>query len=242
MKSLYVDCSGAHGDDGGPIENLLHGLPNLRVLHIDAPNCDLESCRIQGLTWAYKFPQLTHFAISIFYRSAQDMASFLANHPNIRSLMLSAEGEEPIQNFTSLLPNLEALSMSEWGQTTVDDYTELLSANPPRKITYLKTGEISYDDYRLIPQYAPSLRCLELTPNIQDIRDENNHYRTMRTLLAPMPDLSELAIHFSSGGTNEPRYREDYYPKPLPMDEEILSKIIKALPKSSNLRLQVPRC
>ena len=240
MKSLYVDCSGAHGDDGGPIENLLHGLPNLRVLHIDAPTCDLESCRIRGLTLAYNFPQLTHFAISIFYRSAQDMASFLANHSNIRSLMLSAEGEEPIQNFTSLLPNLEALSMSEWGQTTVDDYTELLSANPPRKITYLKTGEISYDDYRLIPQYAPSLRCLELSLNIEDIRNEqsieNDEYRTTKALLALVPDLSELAIHFSSGLTYMCQ-ADGKSRNPLPLDEEILLKILKALPKSSNLQV-----
>jgi hypothetical protein len=106
LKSLYVDCSGAHGDDGSPIEKLLRGLPNLRVLHIKAPNCDLESCRIQGLTWAYKFPQLTHFAISIFYRSAQDIASFLANHPTIRTLMFDAEGDEPIPNrlFSSSRP------------------------------------------------------------------------------------------------------------------------------------------
>ena len=139
MKSLYINCSRAHCEDGGSIEKLLHCLPNLRVLHINAPICDLESCRIQGLTWAYKFPQLTHLAISIFYRSAQDIASFLANHPNIRTLMLNAEGEEPIPNFTSLLPNLEALSMDSWARPIVDVYTELLSANPPRKITYLQT-------------------------------------------------------------------------------------------------------
>ena len=221
------------------MDKLLHGLPNLRVLHIDAPQSHQERYHIQGLTWAYKFPQLTDFALSIFYPSAQDVASFLSNHPNIRTLMLNAEGEEPIPNLASLFPKLEALSMPEWGKTTAEDYTELLSANPPRIVTYLKSGFLPYNEYdcHLIPQYAPSLRCLELTPNIQDIRDENNHYRTMRTLLALMPDLSELAIHFSSGGTKEPRYREDYYPKPLPMDEEILSKIIKALPKSSNLQV-----
>ena len=240
MKSLYVDCSGAHGDDGGPIEKLLHGLPNLKVLHIDAPVCDLESCRIRGLTWAYKFPQLTHFAISIFYRSAQDMASFLENHSNIRTLMLSAEGEEPISNFTSLLPNLEALSMHEWGQTTADDYTELLSANPPRKITFLKTGEILYDEYHLIPQYAPSLRCLELSLNIEDLRKEqsieNDQYRTTKALLALVPDLSELAIHCSSGLTYMCQ-ADGTSRNPLPMDEEIFSKIIKVLPKSSNLQV-----
>lgn len=230
LKSLYVDCSGAHGDNGSPIEKLLHGLPNLRVLHINAPNCDLEGCRIQGLTWAYKFPQLTHFAISIFYRSAQDIASFLANHPNIRTLMFNAEGEEPIPNVSSLLPDLEALSMDEWRQTTLDGYTELLSANPLRKITYFKAGEFPYDQYqyRLIPQYAPSLRCLELSLSIEDIRsNENTKYHAMKALLALLPDLSELAIHFSSGWTR----------KSLPMDEEILSKIIKALPTSSNLQV-----
>ena len=74
LKSLYINCSRAHCEDGGSIEKLLHCLPNLRVLHINAPICDLESCRIQGLTWAYKFPQLTHFALSILYQSAQDIA------------------------------------------------------------------------------------------------------------------------------------------------------------------------
>ena len=114
LESLYVDCTQAHGDDGSPIEKLLHGLPNLRVLHIDAPDCDLEVCRIRGLTWAYKFPQLTHFAVSIFYQSAQDIASFLANHPNMRTLMFDAEGDDPIPNISSLLPNLESLSMDDW--------------------------------------------------------------------------------------------------------------------------------
>ena len=227
LESLYVDCTRAHGDDGSPIEKLLHGLPNLRVLHIDAPNCDLEGCRIQGLTWAYKFPQLTHFAISIFYRSAQDIASFLANHPNIRTLMFNAEGDDPIPNISSLLPNLEALSMDDWGQTTLDSYNELLGANPPRKITYFKTGGFPHAQYRLIPQYAPSLRCLELSINIGDIlSNESMKYRTTEALLALLPDLSELAIHFVSGwGTSKP------------MDEEILSKIVKALPTSSNLQV-----
>ena len=227
MESLYLDCTRGHGDDGSPIEKLLHGLPNLRVLHIDAPNCDLEGCRIQGLTWAYKFPQLTHFAISIFYRSAQDMASFLANHPNIRTLKFNAEGEEPIPNISSLLPNLEALSKDGWGQTTLSKYNELLGANPPRKITYFKTGEFPHNQYRLIPQYAPSLRCLELSINIADIRsNESTKYRTTEALLALLPDLSELAILcFSYWGSSDK------------MDEDILSKIIQALPTSSNLQV-----
>ena len=155
--------------------------------------------------------------------------------------MLNAEGEEPIPNLASLLPNLEALSMPEWGKTTAEDYTELLSANPLRKVTYLKSGFFPYDEHKchLIPQYAPSLQCLELSPYIQEIRGEGAEYHTMKTLLALMPDLSELAIHFSSGRTMKPWYREDNetYPKPLPMDKGILSKIIKALPKSSNLQV-----
>lgn len=238
LKSLYVDCSGAHGDNGSPIEKLLCGLPNLRALHLNAPTCDLESCRIQGLTWAYKFPQLTHFALSIFYRSAQDIASFLANHPNIRTLMFDAEGDEPIPNVTSLLPNLEALSMDGWGQTTMPGYTELLGANPLRKISYFKTGRFPYNQYHLIPQYAPSLRCLEISLQIEDIRSNENTklYRITKALLALLPDLSELAIHFSSGWTT--MYTADGTSrKPLPMDEEILSKIIKALPTSSNLQV-----
>ena len=243
LKSLYLGCSGAHGDDGSPIEKLLHGLPSLRVLYIDAPICDLESCRMQELTWSYKFPQLTHFAISIFYSSAQDIASFLANHPNIRTLMFDAEGEEPIPNVTSLLPNLEALSNDGWRQTTSAGYTELLIANPPRKITYFKPGTFPYDQYHLIPQYAPSLRCLELSLDIENIRNEhsieNAQYRTIKALLALLPDLSELAIHFCSDWTTILEDSETGRTRrtPLPMDEEILSKIIRALPESSNLQV-----
>ena len=229
MESLYIDCLGSHGDDGSPIEKLLHGLPKLRVLHIDAPGCDLESCRLQGLTWSYKFPQLTHFAISIFYRSAQEMACFLENHPNIHTLLFNALGDELIPNVTSLLPNLEALSMDMWGQTTIDSYNELLGADPPRNITYFKTGHYPYDQYRLIPRYAPSLRCLELSLSIEDIRTETIGYQTTKALLALLPDISELAIHFSSGWTT--LYDEDDTSRnPLPMDEEILLKILKALP------------
>jgi hypothetical protein len=150
--------------------------------------------------------------------------------------MFNAEGEEPIPNVVSLLPNLEALSMDSWGQTTMDGYTELLSANPPRKITYLKTGRVPYDQYRLIPQHAPSLRCLELNLDIENIRNEDLQYRTVITFLALVPDISELAIQFSSGWTtliDEDETSRD----PLPMDEEILSKILKALPKSSNLQV-----
>jgi len=151
--------------------------------------------------------------------------------------MFDAEGEDPIPNVTSLLPNLEALSMDGWGQTTVPGYTELLSADPLRKITYFKTGEFPFDQYHLIPQYAPSLRCLELSLNIEDLRNEqSNGNRTMKALLALLPDLSELAVHFSSGWTT--MYTADGKSrKPLPMDEEMLSKIIKALPASSNLQV-----
>jgi hypothetical protein len=208
----------------------LHGLPNLQALQIKAPNCDLEGCRIRGLTWAYNFPRLIHFAISIFYRSAQDMASFLANHPNIRTLVFNAEGEKRIPNASSLLPNLEALSMDSWGESTLSSYTELLRADPPRQITHFRPGRFPHNRYHLIPQYAPSLRCLELFLYIDDIRKEEfnemNAYSTTKALLALLPDLSELAIRFCSTDSRDG----------LPMDEEILSKIIKALPTPSNLQ------
>ena len=55
-------------------------------------------------------------------------------------------------------------------------------------------------------------------------------------LLALVPDLSELAIHFSSGGTYMPQ-EDGTYLNPLPMDEDSLSKILKALPKSSTLQV-----
>ena len=233
MKSLYINCNANYGDVGSPIDKLLHGLPSLRVLHINAPDCNYEGYDIRGLTWAYNFPQLTHLAISIFYRSAQDMGSFLANHPNIRTLMFNAEGEEPIPNAASLLPNLEALSMNNWGQTAM---AELLSANPPRKITYFKTERSPYAQCRLIPQYAPSLQCLELNLSLEAIRNETDQYRTMITFLPLVPDLSELAIQFSSGWTTY--YHEEFGVRDsLPMDEETLSKILKALPKSSNLQV-----
>jgi hypothetical protein len=233
LKSLYLDCSGAHGDNGSPIERLLHGLPNLQVLHIQAPSCDLESCRIQGLTWTYTYPQLEHFAISIFYRSAQDIASFLANHPKIRTLEFNAEGEEPIPNVNALLPDLEALSMEDWGQTY---HTQLLNANSPRKITYFKAGRCPFNQYCLIPQYAPLLQCLELSLNIENIRNQSNQYSTIKNLLALLPDLSELAIRFSSSLTSMPQ-TDGTYRNPLPMVEEILSKILKALPPSGKLQV-----
>ena len=163
------------------------------------------------------------------------MASFLANHSNIRTLMLSAEGEEPIPNFASLLPNLEALSLYGRGQTVLDDYTE--GANPPRKITYLKAGNFPYNE-SLIRQCALSLRCLEIILDIEDLRNEqsieNGGYGT--TLLALVPNLSELVIHFSSGWTFMSQ-ADGTSRNPLPMDEEILSNILKALPKSSNLEV-----
>jgi len=146
--------------------------------------------------------------------------------------MLSVEGDEKIPNFNSLLPNLEALSLQGFGQ---EDLTE--STSPPRKIAHLNVGSLGYNASRLIRQWAPSLRCLELEPFIEDIREEQSveedGYCT--TLLALVPDLSELAIHFSSGDTS--MHEEDGTSwNPLPMDEEILSKILKALPKSSNLQ------
>ena len=150
--------------------------------------------------------------------------------------MFNAEGDEPIPNATSLLPNLEALSMKNWGQTTLDDYSEFLTTNPPRKITYFKPEKTPYKRYCLIPQYLPSLRCLELSLDIEEIRDEDDQYSMAKALLALIPDLYELAFHFSSGWTYI--YQEDGTSQnPLPMDEEILSNIIKALPKSSNLQV-----
>ena len=150
--------------------------------------------------------------------------------------MYNAEGEEPIPNAASLLPNLEALSMKNWGQTTIDGYTELLSVNPPRKITYFMASP-PYNKYRLIPQYAPSLRCLELNLDIEDIRNEDIQYGTMITFLPLVPDLFELAIRFSSGWTTVYDDEDETSRNPLPMDEEILSNILKALPKSSNLQV-----
>jgi hypothetical protein len=87
LKVLKIDASTSHGDDGGVVEALLKGSPQLEVLDFAWPNCDLETCQITGVSWDYTFPELKKLKMHGYDFKPEALEQFLGRCKDVEELV-----------------------------------------------------------------------------------------------------------------------------------------------------------
>lgn len=129
-KDLRLDTSSAHGDNGAAIDTILKVCSNTSTLHFEWPPCDLESCQIRNVSWAWHFPQLKHLRTFGWNFAPATYTNFLVRHPNLTSIAEcldgpwhSGEGEAvQVRLPTAALPNLRVLEKRYAGTHGLRDY------------------------------------------------------------------------------------------------------------------------
>lgn len=86
LQYLHLNASSGHGDDGSIINQILRSSPNLESVSLDFPSCDLEGCRLQGITWDYHFPKLHTLRLNTYNGNPAQLFSFFTQNPSIKTL------------------------------------------------------------------------------------------------------------------------------------------------------------
>jgi hypothetical protein len=189
LECLSLVMDGGHGDDAKDFDNMLRNIPKLRSLTLSLPSCDLEKCRIQGLTYDWNFPFLSHSNLSAYINDDSGVPAFLTRHPSIQSLKYDVESDSPISIPFTSLPNLKALFVSGFSQ--VQKCVEEARAIKQLCIS-TSLGTTPCD---LSPASSSALSCLEIETsywNEEMVRSQ------ISDLLPNFANLIEVGIEFQS--------------------------------------------
>ncbi|KAF2433759.1 hypothetical protein EJ08DRAFT_694242 [Tothia fuscella] len=231
LESLVLDLSGGHGDNAEYFDRGLHHMKNLRSLELDLPSCDLENCRIQGLTYEWDFPQLAHLSISAYYGSSSDILNFVNRHRKIEFLHFNVEFEEPFQFSPSVLPSLRALSV---GYSCSDDNARELVAT--RSIAAFRFDTKFHNISTLKSLQAEKLRCLELDSlSWEDLAVKSDFVNLLPTFVS----LEEFGLEFQSEDTTWTDDNDCWvHPEPLKAtDLESALDVLSSIPTLRAIRM-----
>lgn len=222
LKRLKLDTSNAHGDDGAAIDAILRACPQLEHLEFIWPICDLMSCQIQNISWAYVYPHLTHLTLNGCCVAPPPLARFIANLPLMQVLNEDIEFEtgreayEPPSLGMNKLPQLKALYLGSplWSNVYFDE-----SARRSISHLALNGGKYAFDKLAKLPRVQQGIKTLELYGSISNWRfrdmegDEGKARRapgpqkalTLDSMFPSLDNLQELGIGMSSGNISYPK-------------------------------------
>jgi hypothetical protein len=210
LEFLTLSMDGGHGDDAVHFDSMLRQTPKLRSLSLSLPLCDLENCRIKGLTYDWKFPILEHFSISAFLNDDSGIPAFLARHPSIRSLSYDVDSETPIPEPFSGLPNLVALDLTSWR------YNHRVCGIP--LVRQLRVGSSTSGMAAALSSVdLTMLCCLEIQSSYWH---EETVQNLMNETLPKLTQLVEFGVDFQSGDLSW--YEDGKRINPDPLDLELL--------------------
>lgn len=208
-----MGLTGGHGNDASVIDTMLRHSTGLVNLSLDLPICDLESCRLQGLTYGYHFPKLTTLCLSVYSKDPA-IATFLSRHPSITTLSLNLGGDVPFVDQDTLLPNLRSLAIES------SDKVDFLTPSALRPITHLRMGRCPHDRYQGIKTVSKTLRFLELSLDVDSMREEDGLPSIIKDLLSDLPDIRELAIVYHSASiTWSDENKNAIHPEPASIND-----------------------
>ncbi|KAF2188945.1 hypothetical protein K469DRAFT_766138 [Zopfia rhizophila CBS 207.26] len=212
LRELKLDASGAHGDDGSMIEHLLKASPNLEISDFNYPRCDLDSYKIQNITWDSHFPGLTRFFVSGYDFNPKAFSSLLVRNSSVEILAMdvyAANRDTTPQAFpvTALL-NLRAVCQPN--QKNVIMLEDLLNLEAGRPIRNLALVAMGFGNYRTITKGKGTLKCVDIgamvtrwrpkEPDSNDEREGNDEVRcgglpeAVKRLLPCLSGLKELGV------------------------------------------------
>ena len=149
LRTLHLDTSGAHGDDGTCIETLLKFSPNLEELHFEWPNCDLQSCQIQNVSWNYDFPNLKRLKIRGWDFAPPALKRFLKRCENVEEFFdgvettFFANSPTPLDAGTEPDEELDENKSTENSDSLESDNCELeVGMLPKVKKLYIATDSV----------------------------------------------------------------------------------------------------
>lgn len=199
---------------------MLHSAHKLTSLSLQLPSCDLEDCRVQGITYDYHFPDLESFSLHGWLNSRTALADFLLRHPSITTLSfsLSTEDDSSMEVAASTLPCLRALALNNTFRTQL--FFNLLSASASRHITHLRLNGLHQDHFPNLTDVGCSLQCLELSAySAHEWRKDSGTSR-LRKLLLSLPELLEIALDCQSGNTHFRNEANEWvHPDPIDLDD-----------------------
>jgi hypothetical protein len=199
---------------------MLHSAHKLTSLSLQLPSCDLEDCRVQGITYDYHFPDLEYFSLHGWLNSRTALADFLLRHPSITTLSfsLSTEDDSSMEVAASTLPCLRALALNNTFRTPL--FFNLLSASASRHITHLRLNGLHQDHFPNLTDVGCSLQCLELSAySAHEWRKDSGTSR-LRKLLLSLPELLEIALDCQSGNTHFRNEANEWvHPDPIDLDD-----------------------
>jgi hypothetical protein len=260
LKELYVDASGAHGDDGTAVEDLLKLCPVLEKLEFYWPGCDLDSCQIQNISWKFEMPKLRYLALHGSDFAPVALAQFLENHPNIENFVdgVDADSHVPYEESEgprlskTALPNVRAVNRASESARYPEDW---FSDEADRKIVHLAVPWAWQGGVDVSKNMARELKCLNINasnvtawrPNKPDSDDEEEErqrieadpekklVKGVRKLLPSLTGLRELSIKLESQSVSM-TLPDGEFGSPPGMDETDLKVILSVLPKETAIR------
>jgi len=99
---------------------ILSNSPAVRDLTLSLPACDLEDCRIKGITWEYTFPALETLDIRTYNTDNNALEDFLLRHPKITTLTWNVDSDDGFIFPENSLPELRALSIEKLSEANVN--------------------------------------------------------------------------------------------------------------------------
>ena len=226
LESLELDLSGGHGDDATEVDKMLRMIRSVKRLVLDLPTCDLESCRIQGLSYEYHLPKLENLSLSVYDSPGSGLVEFLVRHTSVEILCLNFDSDESLQFSETTLPGLRALKVNSFGRSL---FHGLLSQSAARPLDHLDAGSWNKDSYAEIPKLAATLTCLEIQDSFDAWR-EGDFPQQLKEILSQLPNLQELALDLPTGNTswrNEDGTRGG--PRPMDADDLVSPRLCCAL-------------
>ncbi|KAF2198075.1 hypothetical protein GQ43DRAFT_474886 [Delitschia confertaspora ATCC 74209] len=243
LRTIMVDASSGHGCKGDVLDHLLKRTQDLEELHMRLPNCDHDTCRIQGMSWDYDLPHLKTFSLHAFDSAPAALTEFLNRNSRVEVLSShlwddhtrdhKKEGacKSAVQLAPTSLPNLRALSLTDVGNTcrSPDQY---FNPKANRPIQHLRiAGWVGNQKlYEPITAAAMTLRCLELEFHVSSMRSNAASISALpeiKELLLSLSELRELGVCFESA---------HYHPDQAPMGVDDLKSVLNLLPSQTKIR------
>jgi hypothetical protein len=184
LKTLRLDTSSAHGDDGAVIDAILHACPNLESLYFEWPPCDLDSCQIKNISWGWTFPKLHTISVYGWNFAPIAYTNFFVRHPSITSLEERVDGpyEEEGKDHVGMqlpataLPKLRTLRKEYGGGHKLEDYFDPAANRPIRHLTvYARSYQGTEQGLLKLGMSTTAqtnLRSLEFLSEVSSWRDE----------------------------------------------------------------------
>jgi hypothetical protein len=260
LKELYVDASGAHGDDGSAVEDLLKSCPALEILKFYWPGCDLDSCQIQDISWTFEMPKLRYLTLYGYDFAPQALASFLERHPSIENFVDGVDAESRVSFKESegprlsktALPNVKAVDRASDSARYPEDWFD---DEAGRKIAYLVVPWGWQGQVDVSKNMATELKCLDINasnvtawrPDEADSDDDEEEKKRkaadpekklvkgVRKLLLSLTGLRELGVSLESQRVTM-RLPDGTHGSPPGMDETDLKVVLSVLPKETGIR------